>query len=166
MNFWKTIQILNDRRRTSVPYFSSKNRTLLVYMTFRLVQVKVDYFRKCPLTTIIAFQGFQSFSGISLVWDAAVPKVDIEIRGGFHRPVFLFRGCIFKSSFEMRFLFEIVVSLKLKFCHVFIFGDFRSFGMGVGLVLGAVRVNFVFTLPVKRWVHIWYILLYSCMILN
>ena len=61
------IQIFNDGRVTSVLHFSSKNGTLLVYMIFRLVQIKVDYFCKCPLTTIIAFQGFQSFSDISLV---------------------------------------------------------------------------------------------------
>ena len=37
MIFKRNIQILNDRRSTSVPYFRSKNRTLLIYMILRLV---------------------------------------------------------------------------------------------------------------------------------
>ena len=37
MIFKKNIQILNDQRRTSVPYFGSKNRTVLIYMIFLLV---------------------------------------------------------------------------------------------------------------------------------
>ena len=36
-DFKKNIQILNDQRRTTVPYFGSKNRTLLIYTIFRLV---------------------------------------------------------------------------------------------------------------------------------
>ena len=36
----------------------------------------------------------------------------------------------------MRFLFEIVFSIKPKFRHVFIFEDFGSFGMGSGFSFG------------------------------
>ena len=68
MIFTKNIQMLNDRQRTSVPYFSSKNKTLLIYTVF--VQIKSatwlqtkytdfkesDYLRKCPLTTSIVLQ--------------------------------------------------------------------------------------------------------------
>ena len=36
-DFLKEIHILNDRRRTSAPSFSSENMTLLIYTRFHLV---------------------------------------------------------------------------------------------------------------------------------
>ena len=77
-----------------------------------------------------------------------------------------FRGCLFKSSFEMGVLFEIMFPLKPTIRHIFIFWDFESFGMESVHVFGTVLIKCVFTLPANYWVHIWYILLYSYMILK
>ena len=46
------ILILNDRRRTSVPYFSSKNRTLLIYLIFRLVVTLISF----EISSFLRFQ--------------------------------------------------------------------------------------------------------------
>ena len=49
-------------------------------------------------------------------------------RKQFSQAYFLFQGCLFKSSFEMRILFEIVFPLKPTF-HIFIFKDIKSVKM-------------------------------------
>ena len=158
-DFKKNIQILNDRRRTSVPYFSSKNRTVLVYTIFRLFFALISLendalkfvmfvipsisfskyrinsfqnkalkcrkiyksklqnyneisiqtsnrliFRKCPLTTSIVLQ--KAIFDIPLLWDAAVPKLDIPIENNFTRPVSVFNVAYFSQVSKCGFCLE------------------------------------------------------------
>ena len=47
----------------------------------------------------------KTVSDTPLIWDAAIPKNRYRNRKLFSQACFLFQDCLFKSSFEMRFLF-------------------------------------------------------------